>query len=314
MSYIPKSKINISETSGGDLVVKSTNQNYIGKYIELSNGKYYVGDNPSQLNEELIITPSFNKLGNNENTRIYNVLKPKRAKFQSEINPIYPSKNLPTQEDYDIGYYIRYFVKKVNEPRGYMEVSFDIFNSILQQKKEYDFYLYEIGSITWNLKNGTILSNFKNLQILERSFPFVSIIFPKLDEFEKIDSILTTSGGELYYEDGREYIGPYHIHPDDGPMVGAQHISEPHEKLVYSKDIQDQNQEIKNFLSQNLIDIQMQQLQNQAQNMAEVTTTRSTSTQTSPSTPSYAQSSPSTPSTSPSTPSSSPSSTGGGGY
>ena len=79
------------------------------------------------------------------------------------------------------------------------------------------------------------------------TFFYCSVIFPVLNEFEIVDSILTTQGGELYYEDGKEYIGPYHIHPDKGPMVGAQHISEPHERLFYSKDLQDQNQLIKNF-------------------------------------------------------------------
>ena len=46
MTYIPKSKLNILDTPGGDFILKSTGESYIGKYIELSNGKYYAGSNP----------------------------------------------------------------------------------------------------------------------------------------------------------------------------------------------------------------------------------------------------------------------------
>ena len=83
MAYIPKSKVNVSDTHGGEFVIKSTNQDYIGKYIELSNGKYYAGSNPSQLGPELTIPISRNQLGNSKDAFIYSILKPKRTKFQS---------------------------------------------------------------------------------------------------------------------------------------------------------------------------------------------------------------------------------------
>ena len=250
MAYIPKSKVSILDTPGGEFINKSTGAPYIGKYLELSNGKYYAGSNPSQLGQELIIPLSSNQLGNSRNSLSYNNLKPKITKFHSKVKSVYPSKSIPTDEDYTRGYYTRYFARKVNEPRGYMEVDVDIFNSISQRKKTYDFNLYEVGSFTWNLKNGTTSSNFTNLQILERTFPFVSIIFPKLNEFEKIEGILTTPGGELYYEDGREYTGPYHIH-EDIPMVGIEHTEESHSTLYYSKDLQDPNQGIKDMFTFN---------------------------------------------------------------
>ena len=33
-------------------------------------------------------------------------------------------------------------------------------------------------------------------------------------------------------------IGEYHIHPVQGPMVGALHIQEPHDKLYYSDELE----------------------------------------------------------------------------
>tara|TARA_R110002012_G_scaffold98433_1_gene236012 strand:+ start:8416 stop:9306 length:891 start_codon:yes stop_codon:yes gene_type:complete len=277
MAYIPKSKINILNTPGGKFIVKSTNQEYIGDYIELSNGKYYVGNNPTNLNQELILPLSTDRLGISQNSYIYNNLKPEIVNFHSKNKFIYPSKTIPTSKDYNKGYYTRYFAKKVNEPRGYIEINVDVFNSISQQKREYDYYLYKVGSLTWNLKNGTRKANSINLQILERTFPFVSIIFPILNEFEIIDGILTTQGGELYYEDGREYTGPYHVH-EGVPMVGAKHIEEPHATLYYREDLQNPNQEPQDYFNQSSSETQMQQMKNKTQNMAEVATTKSTST------------------------------------
>ena len=267
MAYIPKSKVNRLNTPGGEFVIKSTNQEYAGNYIELSNGKYYVGNNPRQLGQELIIPLISNQLGDSDDFEIYSNLKPQTTKFQSQVKSVYPSKSIPTEEDYNRSYYTRYFTRKVNKPRGYMEVDIDTFNAISQRKKTYDYNLYEVGSLTWNLKNGTTTSNSINLQILERTFPFVSIIFPKLNEFEKIDSILTTPGGELYYEDGREYIGPYHVH-EGAPMVGAEHTEEPHATLYYSKDLQNLNISSTplNFNVKGLT-VNTQRLKNQSQNL-----------------------------------------------
>ena len=248
MAYIPKSKVNILDTPGNEFITKFNGENYVGKYIELSNGKYYVGSDPLNLGEELIIPLSPNKLSNTTDSVLYSNLKPKKAKFLARVQSIYPSKSIPTEEDYVKGYYTRYFTRKVNEPKSYMEIDVDVFNFINEQKNQHDFYLYEVGSVTWNLKNGIRRPNFINLQLLERTFPFVSLIFPKLDEFKRIDGILTTQGGELYYESGGEYIGPYHLH-EGKPMVGPTHIEEPHATLVYSKDLQDPNQELEDRLN-----------------------------------------------------------------
>tara|TARA_Y100001937_G_scaffold97866_2_gene133374 strand:- start:464 stop:790 length:327 start_codon:yes stop_codon:yes gene_type:complete len=43
---------------------------------------------------------------------------------------------------------------------------------------------------------------------------------------------LTTDGTEFARPDGTPYSGPYHVHIDKGAMVGARHISSPHDILV----------------------------------------------------------------------------------
>ena len=48
----------------------------------------------------------------------------------------------------------------------------------------------------------------------------------------QIQTNLYTNGNEFRLPNGRIYIGPYHIHRSQGPMVGAIHLPEPHEKLT----------------------------------------------------------------------------------
>ena len=73
--------------------------------------------------------------------------------------------------------------------------------------------------------------------------PGITAYLNDLDEFHETKPILTslrslknisnlyTDGGEYTLANGTEYVGSYHIHPDKGPMVGSEHMSEPHELL-----------------------------------------------------------------------------------
>ena len=239
MPYFPKSKVNIKEAYTGEFVYKEGRKAFKGKYLELSNGRYYAGTDVVNLGDELEKTkeePSNNRIGNSFDSQKYSLLKKKKKKFLQNTKRVPINKSIPTQEDYNKGYYTRFFAKRINQLEGYIEISSDTFKK-LQEKTDYDYHLYIVGTITWVLKNGTRKTNNNNLRILERTFPYISKLFPILNEFEVIDGPLNTTGGELYYENGVEYIGPYHIHPEKGPMVGAEHIPEPHALLKYSDDL-----------------------------------------------------------------------------
>ena len=239
MPYFPKSKVNIKEAYTGEFVYKEGRKAFKGKYLELSNGRYYAGTDTINLEDELVKVkeePSNNRIGNSFDSQKYSLLKKKKKKFLQNTIRVPINKPKPTEEDYDRGYYVRYFAKRINQLKGYIEINLDTFQKI-QEKTDYDHHLYIIGSITWALKNGTRKVNNNNLRILERTFPYISDFFPILNEFEVIDGPLNTTGGELFYENGVEYIGPYHIHPEKGPMVGAEHVPEPHALLKYSNEL-----------------------------------------------------------------------------
>ena len=239
MPYLPKSKVNIKEASSGEFVYRKGKKPFKGKYLELSNGKYYAGTNVINLGDELVKAKedsSNNRIGNSFDSQKYSLLKKKKKKFLQNTKRVPINKPKPTEEDYDRGYYTRFFAKRINQSESYIEISSDTFQK-LQEKTDYDHHLYVVGLITWALKNGTRKVNNNNLRILERTFPYISNFFPILNEYEVIDGPLNTTGGELYYENGTEYIGPYHIHPDKGPMVGAEHVPEPHALLKYSGDL-----------------------------------------------------------------------------
>ena len=59
----------------------------------------------------------------------------------------------------------------------------------------------------------------------------------------KINDNLYSEGGELYYKDGTEYVGAYHIHPTKGPMEGATHTPSRHARLSYTSKIQEEELE-----------------------------------------------------------------------
>ena len=53
-----------------------------------------------------------------------------------------------------------------------------------------------------------------------------------INEIEGKQDNLYTSGGELIYQDGRNYSGAYHIQPEKGIMEGAYHTDLPHQTLT----------------------------------------------------------------------------------
>ena len=244
---IPRSQIKQRYTTGGEFLIQKTEKEFVGHYMETSSGTFYAGTSNISLGVRLIPIPNkpdqwepTNIAGRGMNVRKHKLLKPEIKKFLSTVKPIPTMKKLPSDKDYIKGFVYRYFFKRINSP-GYQEIEKEVYDSIKQKGQKYDYHLHEVGQIKWALSGNVFKTNGLNLKRKEKEFPGISFLFPVLNEFAREplqnQENLYTSGGELYYSDGTEYIGAYHIHTTQGPMVGAYHIDSAHSRLYYTDEL-----------------------------------------------------------------------------
>jgi hypothetical protein len=136
MTYIPKNKIkNNLYTLGGEFVYASNNEEYIGDYYKLYNGKTFTGKTPNDPNS-LELKPLLNTTpgGNNE-----------PIPTSTPYSPI-----LPTPQDYKNGEFIRYFVCRRNEPL-FIEIDKANFTKYQQKDPTISWKLYKPFSLFWVL-------------------------------------------------------------------------------------------------------------------------------------------------------------------
>jgi len=222
--YYPKNKIkNNLVSTEGEYIITSNNQPYLGFYYKLSNGKAYTGRFPGD-GVNLLLTPTPDP---------FLTTPPPTPLTTTSIPPLYP-----TPKDYEYGMFIRYFSKKRNEYL-FEELTQDQYNE-LNTNKNPRYFVYKPFYIKWMLTgNVTTVSNFNRYSILNAEGKeqvyglneFLKMNYIQYYQFPSQDN-LYTNGGEFKTPDGIEYIGPYHIHPDKGPMVGATHSTEPHSILI----------------------------------------------------------------------------------
>ncbi len=242
MPYIPLSKISIKHTTGGLLKFASNGKSYAGPYIKVNNGKYYAGTSNTNIGPELVLDTISHiegdkPFGSTKEVLKYSLLKKDIRKFLEDIKPVPVVKNTPTELDYENGVYKRFFSKRING-NNYLEIDRDTYNSIIKKDGKYDHNLYNVGAINWYITGNDVhRQNSLEIKRAEINFPNIFYLFPVLNEFlqpsTEVQENLYTNGGELYYGDGTEYIGSYHVHPLQGPMVGALHVMSPHPKLYY---------------------------------------------------------------------------------
>lgn len=132
MSYYPKSQTTNNLYSNGDFIVIRIQQAYYGYYYKTSDGSYYSGQTPNT-------TPSFQLVPKtNNNSGIINKI-PQYLAVQ------------PTQQDYSIGEFTRYFCKKTNEII-YIEISKDSYNQLVTKNPNIYWQLYMPFTLSWQLK------------------------------------------------------------------------------------------------------------------------------------------------------------------
>jgi hypothetical protein len=190
--YYPKSQIKTNlYTNGGEFALITTNQEYIGYYWSTSTGKNYSGKTPDDIDVvELITLPqkspsTSNSISNYIVTtglnEYYNNIK--QLKSQTLFLPTYYQPQ-PTQQDYQIGEFRRYFTKKTNELL-YTEVSKDTYDNILNKNSQWLWQDYLAFNIPWSISGDKLTVAKTNKNIVDLTIK--NLILPKFNDYLRND-------------------------------------------------------------------------------------------------------------------------------
>jgi hypothetical protein len=168
--YYPKSQIKTNlYTRGKEFVFSDTNQEYRGYYYTTSTGQAYSGKTPSDptsqplqfSNQNILETatrqrdaePEF--FGNlTEDASFYLLPLSYISSTSLDVgnSPLPPKQSYPivTENDYKLGEFQRYFLKKGNETK-FLEISLEDYRKYASRDKDVMFELYIPFQINWVL-------------------------------------------------------------------------------------------------------------------------------------------------------------------
>ena len=160
--YYPKSQIKTNlYTNGGEFITFDTDQEYIGSYWKTSSGEYYTGVSPDSRGYRELV-PMQKEQVKKENTLtvnvggdadIYNSLKGVDLNSSSKNIPSYYYPQ-PTEENYKLGSFIRYFAKRSNQ-NIYIEINKSQYESLTKKQDNWDFASYRAFKIEWTLSGSS---------------------------------------------------------------------------------------------------------------------------------------------------------------
>lgn len=176
--YIPKNKIVTNlYTNGDEFIFLNNSSPYSGYYWKTSEGKFFTGKNPEEKPTNEIVKIKNIETGVdefkpqsrialvdaptpfiNENDGPFSeelLLKYSRIKNLDLNKPNikflpYNAYPIPTEEEYDLGIFERYFCVKVNE-NIFLELEQEVYNSLTSKNPEWVWELYIPFSIPWTL-------------------------------------------------------------------------------------------------------------------------------------------------------------------
>lgn len=192
--YYPKSQIITNKyTNGKEFALVANNQEYIGYYWQTANGKYYTGRNPNDITvvELKKITVTDPLLVSNQNVTSYNNILPNKTynnfkqidSTKVSLTPTYYQPQ-PTQQDYQIGEFRRYFVKKTNELL-YIEVSKETHDAILNKDTQWVWQDYFAFNIPWSISGDKLQVAKTNKNIVDLTIK--NLILPKFNLYLRDD-------------------------------------------------------------------------------------------------------------------------------
>jgi hypothetical protein len=157
IKYFPKNRITTNlYTKGNEFYINE--KSYIGAYYRTYNGKVFSGKDPiNGSSQELIpfkgldVINEENKGGIflDSNTSDY-INNPNIKNLNSYLLPTqyYP---IPTTNDYNKGYIMRYFAKKRNDIGYVIEIDKDTYQSLLKEDSIYDYITFQSIDLFWQI-------------------------------------------------------------------------------------------------------------------------------------------------------------------
>ena len=167
MTYYPKSQIKENQyTNGGEFVIVSSQENYLGYYWSTSKGEFFTGktpnDKPTQKIQVASKIPALEKTKSKTPT-----IEPFPDSYFIVDDAYYQSKGLskyrdaprmpiqtlgkPTDKDIQNGFFNRYFVKKGNEFK-FVEISKEEYNKFKDKDTSVQWQLYTPTKIKWDIQ------------------------------------------------------------------------------------------------------------------------------------------------------------------
>ena len=155
--YYPKSQIQSNlYTNGGEYYYLGTTTEYIGPYFKTGDNRVFTGRNPNDKpNQQLILNPTDSSLDVDTPLNYYlgteQYLNARGIDFPNFTPPpslptqIFPT---PTEENYKVGEFQRYFLKRTNEIK-YLEVSQSEYKKYLNNEPNVNSELYLAFSLPW---------------------------------------------------------------------------------------------------------------------------------------------------------------------
>lgn len=192
--YIPLSNIVSSGyTNGGEFLIKSNFQPYVGDYFVDKAGNVYTGKTYTDSSVEL--KRILSNTDTNQRFDLYSSLKPKILPSTTFT----PDIIIPTDQDYNNGFFARYLLKPVisSQLNDFIEVKFNKYDQV-QQNSDLRI-LYKSVSIVWKLTGplydiyednirtytGIIDTNKRSITEAEKALPNISLYLTNFLQFGK---------------------------------------------------------------------------------------------------------------------------------
>ena len=178
MPYIPKNRIQPNlYTAGGEFYIPGVNSDYIGYYYKIYTGENYTGRTPNDKPNYLLVPIEEYNVDVEDNSIKVEVLNSYESLIYNEIRNLADSPTIfvpqlfytqPTEDDYKLGEFQRFFCKKRNE-FIYLEISKSDYDKLSQRNSSIDFKNWEPFNIPWTLTGDrtTVYKVNRNVVLLE---------------------------------------------------------------------------------------------------------------------------------------------------